>query len=213
MQWLIRSWIIKVKNYFDIATKYELNTNIRNYKMDLYDKTEQFVVDAFTKVEKLTDISHGKRTVYWIKWLKSDADEALLIAGVAHDIERAIYGDWKKGSSDLEDLKKHQNLSADEIEKFLKSENANQEIIDRVKNLIAHHEEGGDEDQNVLCDADCLSFFEEKILRRVKKYKEDGKSKEEIKKNVDYYFSRIISEKAKQIATKWYEEALREMEI
>lgn len=181
--------------------------------MNLYEKTEQFVIDSFTKAGKPTDISHGQRTVYWIKQLKPDAEEALLIAGIAHDIEKAFYGDWKKGSSDSGALRKHQNLCADEIEKFLKNEDASQNLIERVKHLVAHHEEGGDENQNILCDADCLSFFEERVLVRVKKYKERGKPKEEIKKDVDYYFSRIVSEKAKRIAQKWYDEAVKELEI
>jgi len=180
--------------------------------MDLYEKVEKFVVDAFTKAEKPTDVLHAKRTAYWIKELKPDADESLLIAGVAHDIERAFYGDWKKGSSDPEALRKHQDLSAAEAEKFLRNENAPENLIDKVKHLIAHHEEGGDEDQNILCDADCLAFFEEKVLRRVKKYKEQGMAKEEIKKSLDYYFSRIISGKAKQIAKKWYDEAVKKAE-
>jgi hypothetical protein len=46
----------------------------------------------------------------------------------------------------------------------------------------------------------------------VKKWKEQGKTKEEMRKNMDYYFSRIITQKAKDIAKKWYDEALQEIE-
>lgn len=180
--------------------------------MDLYNKVERFVADSFIKAGKPTDVFHGKRTVYWIKQLKPDADEALLIAGVAHDIERAFYGDWKKGSDNPEALRKHQDLCVAEIGKFLKSEGADKDLVERVKQLVAHHEEGGNDDQNVLCDADCLSFFEEKILRRVKEYKKQGMSKEEMKKNIDYYFFRINSQKARQVAQKWYTEAIMEIE-
>jgi len=180
--------------------------------MKLYNKAEQLVINALEKVDNKNDITHAKRTVHWVKQLRPDADEALLVAAVSHDIERAIYGDWKKGSADPEALRKHQNLSATEIEKFLKGEVADNNFIERVKYLVAHHEEGGDDDQNILCDADCLSFFEDKSLRRVKKWKEQGKTKEEMRKNMDYYFSRIITPKAKNIAKKWYDEALQEIE-
>lgn len=179
--------------------------------MNLYKKTKQFVTDSFAKAGKPADISHGERTAFWIKHLKPDADEALLVAGIAHDIERAFYGDWKKGSSNPDSLRKHQDLSSAEIEKFLRSENAPKDFIERVKHLVARHEEGGDEDQNILCDADCLAFFEEKALRRVRKWKEHGKSKKEIKEHLNYYFSRITSEKTRQIARKWYDEALQEI--
>lgn len=180
--------------------------------MNLYKKTEKFVIDAFAKAGKSTDVHHAKRTVYWVKELKPDADESLLIAGVAHDIERAFFGDWKKESDDPEDLRKHQDLSAVEIEKFLRDEKYDEKLIVRVKHLVACHEEGGDVDQNVLCDADCLAYFEEKAMRHVKKDKADGKPLDEIKKKLDFNFHRIHSEKAKLIARKWYEEAIEELE-
>jgi len=178
----------------------------------LYKKTEEFVVNAFKKANKPTDVFHAQRTAYWIKELKPDADISLLISGLAHDIERAFYGDWKKGSSNPKDLEKHQNLSALEIEKFLQKENVDKNIIERVKMLIAHHEEGGNEDQNILCDADCLAYFEEKALRNAKEYKQEGKE-EEMKKKLKYVFSRISSLKAKQIVQKWYKEALQELDL
>ena len=177
--------------------------------MNLFEKTEKFVIDTLNGDEN--DILHAKRTVFWVKFLKPDADEALLIAAVSHDIERAIFGDWKKGSNDPNDLQKHQNQSAEVIGRFLETQNASEELIQRIKSLVSHHQTGGDEDQNILCDADNLSFFEEKALRRVRKLKEEEKPKEEIKETFATYFSRFKSEKAKQIAKKWYNEAMEEL--
>lgn len=179
--------------------------------MLFYSKVEKFVISVLEKAENQNDIRHAQRTVYWIRQLKPEADEALLIAGVAHDIERAFFGDWKKGSSDPTALHKHQELSAAEIEKFLRAEGAAEDFITRVKNLVEHHETGGDADQNVLCDADSLSFFEDNAVRRVRKWKAEGKSKEIMKENMDYYFSRFISPNAKAIARQWYEAALAEI--
>ena len=176
-------------------------------KLSLYKKSEKFVVDAFTKSNKPTDVFHAKRTAYWIKQLKPKADEALLVAGLFHDIERAFYGDWKKGSDNPILLRKHQNLSALEAEKFLRNEKANDDLIKRVKYLIARHEEGGDKDQNILCDADCLAYFEEKALRNAKKHKQEGRSKEMIKK-LKYIFNRISSTKAREISRPFYKKAL-----
>ena len=39
-----------------------------------------------------------------------------------------------------------------------------------------------------------------------------GKTKEEMRKNMNFYFSRIISKKAKDIAQKWYDEAVQEID-
>ena len=33
---------------------------------------------------------HFDRTVYWLQQLRPDADGALLIAAISHDIERAV---------------------------------------------------------------------------------------------------------------------------
>ncbi len=178
--------------------------------MNLLDKTEQFIKDAFTEKGMESDVSHHQKTVYWIKQLKPDADEALLIAGMSHDIERAFHGDWKAGSSDHNKLNRHKELSASDTEKFLRQENASEEFIKRVKGLILHHEEGGNEDQNVLSDADCLAYFEEKAVRNARKAKQEDK-KEEYKKRLNYIFNRIFSSKAKEIAHKFYEEALNEL--
>lgn len=178
---------------------------------EIYKKVEQFIIDTFTQAKIETDIVHAQRTAYWIKILKSDADDALLIAGLAHDIERAFYGDWKKGADDPEFLQKHQDLSATEIEKFLIKEGADEKLIMRVKRLVAHHEKGGNEDENILCDADCLAFLEEKALRLAIKYKQENKI-EEIRKRIEMVFNRISSEKAKQIVRPWYEEAIKKLE-
>ena len=150
--------------------------------MKLFTSIEQFVSDSFTAARNPADLSHHQRTVYWMKQLKPDAGEALLIAGMAHDIERAFYGDWKAGSSDPEKLKRHQELSAGIIETFLKKQNAPHELIARVKNLVLHHEEGGNEEQAILCDADCLAYLEEKAVRNAKHYKQEGKVEEGKKK-------------------------------
>ena len=177
-------------------------------KTNLYKKSERFAINSFK--ENKNDILHAKRTVYWIKRLKPDADEALLIAGILHDIERAFYGDWKKGSDDPELLRKHQNMCAREAEKFLKSERAGAAFIKRVKSLVARHEEGGDEEQNILCEADCLAYFEKKALRHAKAGKREGRERVMIKK-LKYIFKRISSPRARKIALPFYKKALAEL--
>ena len=59
------------------------------YSMNnLFEKTREFVKTSFNKND--TQMVHFDRTVYWIKELKPDVDEAYLIAAVGHDIERAF---------------------------------------------------------------------------------------------------------------------------
>ncbi len=179
--------------------------------MILYQKAEQFMIKAFKKAGNDKCIEHHQRTVYWIKQLKPDADEILLTAAICHDIERAIYGDWKAGSIDPEKIKKHQDLSALEVGKFLEKERVDRDKIDKIKNLIAHHQEKSNGEQGVLCDADAMTYLESSALRHARNYKEKGKTKEEIRDKIEYNFNRISSSEAKQISKKWYNEALEEL--
>lgn len=175
--------------------------------LSLYEQAERFLIDAFTKAGKPTDVQHGQRTAYWIREFYPAADEALLVAGLLHDIERAFYGDWKKGSDDPAALRKHQDLSAEEAMKFLRGISVSEAIIERVGNLIRYHETGGDDDQNVLCDADCLAYFEEKASRWAKRSVEEG-SQVEMRRRLEYYFSRFKSPRARQLAQPYFEEAI-----
>lgn len=186
---------------------------------DLYDKAEKFVIDSFTKAGHEHSIKHFERTVYWIKQLKPDADEALQISAVAHDIERAFrekkMWDMQKeksgGYTDKEFLRAHEEKSASLIGDFLKENGASQEFIDRVKMLVSRHEEGGNEDQDLLKDADSVSFFENNIpLFLTEKLADVGKEKVRVK--FDWMFNRISSDKAKEICKHWYEKALTDLE-
>jgi len=179
--------------------------------MNLYQKTEQFMMNTFHKAGNDKGIEHHQRTVYWIKQLKPDASEILLTAAIMHDIERAIYGDWKAGSIDPKKIKKHQDLSALEAGKFLEKEGIDKEKINKIKNLIAHHQEKNDGDQGILCDADAMTYLENKAIEHARNYKKKGKTKEEIKDKIEYNFNRISSSGAVKIAKNWYNKALEEL--
>ena len=74
----------------------------------MLERVIEFVNKAYNR-----DPIHFKRTVYWLRQLKPDADEPMLIAAYAHDIERAFARSsmdfWKdKELNDSEYLKKHQ---------------------------------------------------------------------------------------------------------
>jgi len=98
----------------------------------------------------------------WLLKLKPDADEALKIAALGHDIERAIEHRKVKlkdyGSYD-EFKEAHALNSARILEEIMKDCNVRKELIDDVFFLVSHHETGGDGGIVVLRDADSISFF------------------------------------------------------
>ena len=176
----------------------------------LYKKTEQFVIDSFTKANDSLGIKHSLRTVYWMKKLNPDAEEALLISAVAHDIERAFRSSGK-GFSEGDHLKHHQEEGARIMGDFLEKNGSSKAFIDKVKSLITRHEAGGDSDQDMLKDADSLSFFENNAVAFVNE-KAGKMGKEKVKEKFDWMFERMTSDRAKQIAKPLYEEAIRKLE-
>jgi len=179
----------------------------------LYNKVEKFVIDAFTKTRHEEQIIHFKKTAYWVKKLEPKSDEALLISAIAHDIERGFRSKetLKKHSyTDHKFLRPHEEEGAEIISKFLKKQGATKELIERVRMLVSRHEEGGNKYQNLLKDADSISFFENNLDIFFRKAKEEGKDK--IKQKFDWMYNRITSEKAKKIVKKQYQKAIKDLD-
>src|SRR3989344_1580256 len=82
--------------------------------------------------------------------------------------------------------------------------------IERVKYLISKHEVGGDDDQNLLKDADSLSFVENNADFFISRL--DKLGYEKIKEKFDWMFNRITDQKAKEIAKPFYENMIYQLE-
>lgn len=177
---------------------------------NLYNQVVEFVDQSFGKKK-----SHYPQTLYWLLKLKPDADEAMKVAAYSHDIQRAFIhkssieqaSENNDGFKNKEFLTIHQQDGAKIIAKFLKQQHADAKLIKKVKHLVSKHEVGGDEAQNILKDADSLSFFETNAPRFATEYvKTLGKDK--IKQKLNWMFERITSEQAKNWAKPMYEKAL-----
>jgi hypothetical protein len=140
----------------------------------------------------------------------------LLIAGLSHDIDKAFR--WKgleeeylvRGLTDVKALSRHQQECARIIGAFLEELKVNPEMVERVKWLVSKHEEGGDRDQNLLKDADSISFFENNVWFFVNRAR--GMGKDQVRKKFEWMYNRITSREAKQIVERWYKKALSALE-
>lgn len=178
--------------------------------MSLFNKTVEYVDQSFKGNQK----SHFERTVFWYGKFIPDITESHKIAAYSHDIERAFR---KEGHSVPEDyldpafLKNHQEKGAQIIFDFLRTQNASQQVIDKVSYLISKHEVGGDEEQNALMDADSISFFETNAEMFVnKKAPVEGYAK--VKEKLDWMFNRISTEERKEFARENYQKWSEELE-
>jgi len=163
--------------------------------------------------------AHLFETAAWMKRLEASADEVLLTAAVLHDIERVLkrpdpsrFKEKMKTFTNPFYLAWHQKRSADIAAALLREKNINENIIKRVYDLIRHHEEGGDQDQNLLKDADSLSFFETSVDHFLEVWVPVA-GKEKVKEKFDWMFERITSLQAKRIGRPLYESALKKLEM
>jgi len=186
--------------------------------MKYFDLAKKFVDREFTRSGRAPhELPHFDRTVYWVKILKPDADEAMLIAAYAHDIERSFRDktDEELKHLSFKDpffLKYHAEKGAEIIGDFLFQNEAPQELIDRVKILVSTHEVGGDDDQNILQSADTISFLEDqdKVDRFIARMGSQGKNI--IQEKFKWMYERAQLPKAKEIVKPFYDEAIRKLE-
>ncbi len=123
---------------------------------------EKKIEEIIEKSPVPEDPAHAKNTLEWLLKLKPDADDASKIAGLGHDIERAI----EKRKVRCKDYKSYDEFkdahalnSAKILVEIMKKCNIGKELIDDVFFLVRHHETGCEKKVNVLKDADSISFF------------------------------------------------------
>jgi hypothetical protein len=170
--------------------------------MPYFDKTREFVIDSFKKAGKSKNIKHLERTAYWLEKLKPDADEAMLITAISHDIERALRDSDKKPTTE-----QHQQKGAEIMGEFLEKQNAPRELIDKVKNLVSKHEIGGMDEENLVKDADSVSFLENQVDIFIACVPQET-SKEKTLEKFNLMYNRISSPEAQKLAEPFYKIAL-----
>ena len=143
------------------------------------------------------DPIHSELTLKWVLKLRPHADEALKIAALAHDIDRAITSITEKDLKDFSKIhefkKEHAIRSAKFTSDIMKKHDYDNETIEKVKQLIEVHEEGGDEEETTLMEADSISYFDYNIDHYFERY-----GREKTKNKIQFMYKRL-SEKARDL--------------
>ncbi len=109
------------------------------------------------------DPRHSKNTLEWLLRLEPDADEALKLAALGHDIERAMEK-RKVRRVDFEDFDEfkaaHAGNSADILGEVMADCGVEEDMVEEVCRLVRLHEVGGDHRTDLLKDADGISYFD-----------------------------------------------------
>ncbi len=109
------------------------------------------------------DPRHADNTLEWLLRLEPDAGEALQLAALAHDIDRAIEaGKVRRADFDDYDAFKaaHARHGAELLRPILTACSVARDIVDEACRLVEVHEVGGDPDADLLKDADSISYFD-----------------------------------------------------
>lgn len=117
--------------------------------------------------------AHVKDVLRWIEKLAENPSLALKLAALFHDIDRVVTPDVgggfkgdRKSQGYLEYKKAHARRSADYICPRLLKRGVDQQVVERVRFLIIHHDDTGSEVESLqdneldyLVAADSLAFF------------------------------------------------------
>lgn len=111
------------------------------------------------------DPGHAENTLEWLLHLHPEADDALRLAALAHDIERSRPDRLRRQDFDDYDEFKamHAAMGARMAAGIFREAGIDQEVKEEACRLIRLHESGGDERSDLLKDADSISFFDHNL--------------------------------------------------
>lgn len=165
--------------------------------MDKFSQVKKEIAEIMPKSPIEFDLRHSEVAHKWLLKLKPDADEAMQIAALAHDIDRAFTGITEKDCKDYSKIKEfkkeHALRSAKFISGIMKKHGYDKKIIDKVRHLVGAHETGGDADQDIIMSADSMAYFEYNIPGYLKRY-----GPEQAKKKIQFMYKRL-PEKARKL--------------
>ena len=129
---------------------------------ETFDKVSNRIEELILQSPFPEEPFHSINTLEWLMRLEPDADDALKIAALGHDIERAI-PDRKVSPADFDTYDDYKDAhacnSAEILLEILKEFGVEQATADEIALLVSQHEVGGGERLDVLMNADVLSFF------------------------------------------------------
>jgi uncharacterized protein DUF4202 len=122
------------------------------------------------------DLLFTRRVVAWVKRLRENPSDALLLAAWGHDLYRwrfpregypkttVGYHRWRRAQAEL---------SSSEVEKILREEGIEEKILKDVRALILKTDFPSSPDSQILEDADCLAFLELKLSSYLEEWDEE----------------------------------------
>jgi hypothetical protein len=178
--------------------------------------------ELLVKARDWVNANYGRHALHllkaeeWLLRINPAATEAMQLATVTHDMERAFPGpdspkqDPGLGPADPVYNEAHSQRSARIVGDFLRQQQAPEPLISEVARLIEVHEFGGWPEANWVQATDSLSFLEVNIdyfLSRIDA-PEQGWTHQQVRAKFDWMYNRIQLPEAQKLAQPFYEAAL-----
>lgn len=153
--------------------------------------------------------AHLLKSLEWVERLAPDASEAVRLATLTHDMERAFGGPdaIPIKMSDRAYEEAHSNRSARIVGEWLRANGADGELIHEVESLIRVHEWGGSPEANLVQAADSLSFLETNIDLMLGFAKTGRYSRADVAFKIGQMYERIQVPAARALARPMWEQA------
>ena len=161
--------------------------------------------------QNYSNAKHLVQTEAWLLLLLPTASQALRLAALTHDMERAFPGpDSPKAQGGVDHVynRAHSERSATIVGAFLREQGVDEVLVEEVMKLIRVHEYGGWLEANLLQAADSLSFLEVNIGMFLQSIGEDEDRREQVRAKFDWMYERIQIEEARALALPLHAEAL-----
>jgi len=158
---------------------------------------------------------HLLKALEWLDRVAPDSMEAVRLATLTHDMERAFPGPDQpliKTLSDPEYERLHSLRSARIVGAWLREHHAKEALVEHVEALIVAHEFGGWPEADLVQAADSLSFLETNIDLFLGFVRSGRHPAHEVRKKFNQMFGRIQIPRLKLLAQPLIEHALQQLD-
>ena len=159
---------------------------------------------------------HLLRALEWVDRLAPDAREAVRLATLTHDMERAFPGPDSPAMTSLDDPvyeREHSERSARIVTEWLEANGADEQLRNDVAALIIAHEVGGSHEADLVQAADRLSFLETNIELFLGFVRSGRFSIGDVNVKFAHTYHRIRVPDAKALALPLYEDATARLAV
>jgi hypothetical protein len=158
---------------------------------------------------------HLLKALEWLDRVAPDSPEAVRLATLTHDMERAFPGPDQpviKTLSDPEYERLHSLRSARIVGAWLREQHAKEALVEHVEALIVAHEFGGWPEADLVQAVDSLSFLDTNIDLFLGFVRSGKHPAHEVRKKFNSMFGRIQVPRLKLLAQPLVDRALEQLD-